>query len=675
MILTNTNGSWSSKDIRHLKSELRELINPTTFKSQEVNTEYDPDIIMEFEIPEFPAQEENLDSTFFKHSWARLTGSVYQNGVAEYSLELRNGELRTFKREERFKYIKNINFETRIFIYEREFFGSSDWSTNRAAKIGRDKGGIRVYADRFRIFGYGSGGDDWLRLDYDRARSLVKLDEEVNGFKDRKDDRPGLRLFRNMHLFGHVAFRRESNALLEITINRERLIENEAFDELRHFVRLGIDFSTIIYSNYLYKKLKEKREKIKIEKEALARAEEDAIRKAKEEREKAEVAIRLAEEEKRKAEDLSKKIEEERRKAEEERRKAEENRRNAERIRLDLEEKKLKSKHKKGPILVNELSRAKETEQNRFKAEVEAKKVEQEKIIAEQKAKENLYETRGKTEQILQAMQDKREKSENEIIALHEEKKKKSDELFELELSQLRVLASTGTLILVFQHELNAVITNMDDISGDLIEFINKSNNAEKNVYKEDLEAISERVAQVKEFSSLLDLTSSRESRSEKRPWALRPIIKDITKYLRWYAKKYGITCNYGAVEEDIRVPSMYKSELSSILHNLMTNAFKAVRQQPLRLIEVRGFEDDETNEIRIQFLDTGKGLQKEKWEEVFEPFISYSEPDMEFGSGTGLGLKIVRDLVRTYDGDVRFIPPPENWKTCIEIVFPRGEL
>ncbi|MGA9098009.1 MAG: ATP-binding protein [Methanotrichaceae archaeon] len=674
LTLKNTNGSWSSKDIKHLRNELRELINPTTFESKEVNIEYDPGIKMEFDIPEFPTQEEDLDAAFFKHSWARLIGSVDQDGVAEYSLELRDGGFRTFKREEQFNYIKDVNFETRIFSYDSEYFKSSDWSLSRAAKIGRERGGIRVYADRFRIFGYGTRGDDWLRLNYDRARSVAQLDKEVDGFKERKEDRPGLRIFRNEHLFGHVTFRRESNNLLEITINRERLIENEAFNELMHFVRLGIDFSTVIYSNYVYKKQKEKNEKIKLEKEALTRAEEDVIRKAKEERENAEEAIRLAEEEKRKAEEASKRIEEERRRAEEDRRKAEEDRRKAEKIRRDLEERKLENQHKKDSKLIDELNRAKKTEQDSVKAELEAKRVEEEKIKGEEKAKKTLHEKREETEQIFRVMQGKREKIENEISSLHEEKKKKSDELFEQELSQLRVLASTGTLILVFQHELNAVITNMDDISGDLLEFINKSNSAEKDMYKEDLEAINERVVLVKEFSSLLDLTSSHESRSEKRPWALRPIIEDITKYLRWYAKKHDITCNYDAVEEDLHVPSMYKSELSSILHNLMTNAFKAVRQQPVRLIDVRGFEDEAANKIRIQFLDTGKGLEKEKWEEVFEPFVSYSEPDMEFGSGTGLGLKIVRDLVRTYDGDVSFITPPENWKTCIEIVFPRGE-
>ncbi len=42
----------------------------------------------------------------------------------------------------------------------------------------------------------------------------------------------------------------------------------------------------------------------------------------------------------------------------------------------------------------------------------------------------------------------------------------------------------------------------------------------------------------------------------------------------------------------------------------------------------------------------------------------------MKFGAGTGLGLKIVKDFSNAYAGEAKFIDPPENWKTCIEITL-----
>ena len=45
----------------------------------------------------------------------------------------------------------------------------------------------------------------------------------------------------------------------------------------------------------------------------------------------------------------------------------------------------------------------------------------------------------------------------------------------------------------------------------------------------------------------------------------------------------------------------------------------------------------------------------------------------MKFGVGTGLGLKIVRDIVRSYGGDVRLTDAPDSWSTCVEVTLPEG--
>lgn len=670
--MDNTYGIWTGIDIRHLRNELKDLINPSVLWIKEKDLKSDPGFEIEFDIPEFPAHVETLDSTFFKNSWARLVGCVNPEGDTEYWLEQINGEKRQFKRERRFNYIKNIKFEIYIMIYDKIHFAESDWSAKRAAKIGRERGGVRVYADKFRIFGYGSKGDDWLRLEYDRSRSIVKLDDEVERFT-LDDDRPGLRIFRNPNLFGYVTFRKEENKLLEITINREHLIENEAFDEMRHFVRLGLDFATVIYSNYLYARQKEEKERLEREREELSRAEGDAIRRANEERIKASEALRQAENRKRKAEEFAKKIETQRRKAEQDRRKAEDERREAERIRSSLETRKGTIDSRKDPGIGKKLLEAKLLEEEKLRKELEAKKIEEILILNENRAKERLDEERNSAEIILRNNEENENYNEKRINQLHEDKKKKSDLLLEMEFSQLRSLASTGTLILIFQHELKTIMTDMGDITRTLLDIIDKPEIIDKDNCIEEIESLKDRIGLIDEFSGLLDLTASNESRFEKRPWVLRPLVEEIIKYFKWYTNEYGITCVYDSIEEDLQLPPMYKSEICSIIHNLLTNAIKAVKEETERKIEIKGFHDNESNSIHIIFMDTGKGLEKDKWEKVFDPFVSYSEPDIKYGSGTGLGLSIVRDFVRTYHGKIRFMEPPANWKTCLQIILPRS--
>jgi len=572
---------------------------------------------------------------------------------------------KTFKRIETFKYIRNVKFEAHIFSYRNDLFKGSEWSMRKSREIGHERGGIKVYADNFRVFGYGEKNDDWLRLDYDRARSLVGLDEEVSGYVE-EDKRPGLRLFRNHHLFGHVVLVKNSNPMLEITVNRERLIDNEAFEELRTFVRLGIDFATVLYSNEVYKDQKEKMKKKEAEEETRRKAEEEKRKKTEEARRKAEEEARRAEEERKKAEERARKAEEERRRAEEELRKAEEERRKAEEVRRKAEEEARRTTEESAMQMAEKALRK---EKESLKAEEEARKKEEERRIAEEEERKKAEERARKAEEERRRVEEERRKAEEERRKAEEEELSRKREQYEREFSQLRVLASTGTLVLIFAHELQALIEDMEEMITNFASILERLSGKEQKDHNHTLKSFGNRTEMIKELGEFLGLTIGRESRLEKKEWVLLPIVESVFRPFRWYRENYGVDY-YDTLPDNLRTPRMYRSELVSVLHNLMSNAFKAVKGEQDRRIEVTGFEEDDV--VHIWFLDSGEGLDRSLREEVFEPFESYSEPDLRFGAGTGLGLKIVRDIVKSYDGDVRFIDAPDDWKTCVEVTLPK---
>lgn len=672
--LKQTTESWSASDIRRLKQELMDLISPITFKA-ELDTRpetYDPGFRVDFECPEFLIEVEALDKTFFRNAWAKLSASVDSAGLATYHLQTTEGikyQLdKEFVREEAFRYLRDTRMEARIFSYRTDFFGHSDWGMSQTRKVGEERGGIKVYADKFRVFGYSAKGDDWLRTTYDRARSLGSLGPEVAPYTD-EGVRPGLSLFRNNNLFGYVVFSRASNEMLEITVNRDRITSNEAFEELRKFARLGIDFATVLYANRVAREQREERERRKAHEEARQKAAEEARRRAEEAKKKAEDEIKKAEEEKRRAEEEIRNAELKAKRATDNRIGAEQARREAEEERRSIEE-----NVRRVPDSIdlrNALASALEKEKVLLKAEKAA-------IEAERIASGHAESVRVRAEEKLTASIDEAKKAEEETKKAEEARKKADEE--ELKLRQeklqkefllLRVLASTGTLILIFEHELQALIDDMEEMLNSASAMRVQMPAAKQDGFQIVLDSFSNRTEMIKELGEFLGLTMGAESRAEKRDWVVSPIVEQVFRPFKWYLEEFGISYA-NTVPNDLRTPRMYRSELVSVLHNLMTNAVKAVRGQKLRRIEITGLNDNGT--VHIQFLDTGKGLDKSRWEMVFEPFESDSEPDIKFGVGTGLGLKIVRDIVRSYDGEAQFIERPDGWSTCVEITLPAEE-
>jgi signal transduction histidine kinase len=434
---------------------------------------------------------------------------------------------------------------------------------------------------------------------------------------------------------------------------------------LRKFARLGIDFSTVLYANEIYKELEEKRKIEEAEEEEIRKAEEEARIRAEEAQRRAEELASKAGEERKIAEERARKAEDELRKAQEERNKAEEERRKAEAELRRIEQKARRSRKGTEGVWVEKAQRK---EKERWRVEYEALKREDEiRGIAEEERKK-AEETRRRAEDELREAEEERKKAEETRRRAEEDELRRKREKYERELSQLRVLASTGTLILIFTHELQGLIESMEELSVNFASIIQKSPETEQEVYKDNLESFNNRTEMIKELGAFLGFTIGSESRLEKKEWVLLPIVKSVFNPFRWHLKEFGVEY-FDDIPDNLRTPKMYRSELVSILHNLMSNAIKAVKGGLERRIEVKGFEEDDV--IHIRFLDSGKGLDMSLREEVFEPFSSYSEPDLRFGAGTGLGLKIVRDLVRSYGGDVRFIDAPDNWKTCVEVTFP----
>lgn len=236
------------------------------------------------------------------------------------------------------------------------------------------------------------------------------------------------------------------------------------------------------------------------------------------------------------------------------------------------------------------------------------------------------------------------------------------------ELSMLRILASAGLMVNLLNHQIRTILSKLGAIATLFSQYSDMIPQKSRASYEETVRELRvwHRFAeqQVKQLGFML----GREARSKRRELNLHEIVDQVNGALEAYRTKFGIELENG-VPNNIFTPKMHEAEIHAILINLLTNSLKAVREQPTRKIRIEAQRHE--NHTVIRMLDTGRGIEPRRREEVFEPFVTTSSPDPILGIGTGLGLPTVRSLLETYDGEVHFIDPPSGWKTCVEVSLP----
>lgn len=93
-------------------------------------------------------------------------------------------------------------------------------------------------------------------------------------------------------------------------------------------------------------------------------------------------------------------------------------------------------------------------------------------------------------------------------------------------------------------------------------------------------------------------------------------------------------------------------NRLEQVIVNLIGNALDAMRGQPRRVLRLHTLliEQDGVNRVQLMVDDTGSGLTPELHGRLFAPFFT-TKPH---GHGLGLGLAISRDIIRSFQGDLR---------------------
>ncbi|MGZ3215092.1 sensor histidine kinase [Paracoccus sp. T5] len=261
--------------------------------------------------------------------------------------------------------------------------------------------------------------------------------------------------------------------------------------------------------------------------------------------------------------------------------------------------------------------------------------------------------------------------AEEDAKATEEENERQREAFLQYE-AMLRLLASLGLSISVFGHEVKGAqeaIRARLQLMNDEIANLPKGDERDE-IYRqhEKLEDATRRLFDIGGYiAGLMSRTESRELRELSVAGALKRFSEQFESYM----SKQRVEFSPIEVEpSNLRTTEMHASELDSVLLNFLTNSIKSMKKAKVakRLIRMDAKRDGK--HIVIGFEDNGVGIPLSQRNRIFDAFYTttlIAEDDGVAGPGTGLGLKIVSDIAKSYGGGVSVAEPTEGFTCRIE--------
>ncbi len=160
----------------------------------------------------------------------------------------------------------------------------------------------------------------------------------------------------------------------------------------------------------------------------------------------------------------------------------------------------------------------------------------------------------------------------------------------------------------------------------------------------------------------------------EARDFDLSILLSDTERFWRAQADAKGL------VLQSKKVPPATwlrgdPHRLRQILNNLLSNAIKFTARGEITIVVDVEALDDRTRSVLITVRDQGAGIAPEAMARLFTPFAQGSSEVARTYGGTGLGLKVSRDLARLMRGDLTVDSHPgEGAAFKLSVLLPLGE-
>ncbi|HMU45222.1 MAG TPA: ATP-binding protein [Chitinophagaceae bacterium] len=261
------------------------------------------------------------------------------------------------------------------------------------------------------------------------------------------------------------------------------------------------------------------------------------------------------------------------------------------------------------------------------------------------------------------------------ILYRNNRQKQKANKVLETTLANLKSaqsqlvhaekMASLGELTAGIAHEIQNplnFINNFSEVNKEMIaemkEEINKGNYSEVKIIADDIEANEEKINHHGKRADAIVKGMLQHSRSSNGQKELTDINALADEYLRLSyhglrAKDKSFNAKFEtSFDNSIDKINVVPQDIGRVILNLINNAFYAVSEKAKQ--NISGYEPTvtvstkkENGKVVISVKDNGNGIPDSIKEKIFQPFFT-TKPT---GSGTGLGLSLSYDIIKSHGG------------------------
>ncbi len=234
----------------------------------------------------------------------------------------------------------------------------------------------------------------------------------------------------------------------------------------------------------------------------------------------------------------------------------------------------------------------------------------------------------------------------------------------------LRVLASVGTQMAAFAHEMNALLGAAQTLRDGLQVTLRDTSltPAQRRRARLRWAAAVDLTQWIQRHASYLVDIVTPDARRRRSRQSLAACFDAAIRLVSHSAERRRVGID-NRIPPSLKTLPMFRAELTTVFANLLTNAVKGAKEDGR--IEATAASHNGVLRTRVQ--NTGVSVDVDDAERWFEPFESTThEINPVLGQGMGLGLTITRRMLDYYGIMIRFAKPDPPYATAIEMVFPR---